>query len=103
MPVSLVVKNGSKIRRLRLRGDARTRVADAHDGHPLAGGILFGGHRDVDLSARRHGVGSVAEQIQQHLLELGRVGHDGRQPPTPRSAHGFVLRSSRGLSSSTVH
>ena len=81
---------------LNILGHAGTRVANPHDHHGPAVGILLGIGSDADLASAGHGIRGVAEQIQQDLLELGRVGHDGRQGGPGRVGYPYLLSLETG-------
>ena len=65
------------------RVDARAVVADAkaRPARAISNGRLGG---DLESSARRHGVASVQDEVDEHELELGRIREHGRRPVTRR-------------------
>ena len=81
LPTSFVVKNGSKILRLDLLRHARAVVADfERDGVAL--GVVPGPDHERAAAVRRdHRLFGVDDEVEQHLLDLMRVGKDLRAAP----------------------
>ena len=79
LPTSLVVKNGSKIRRLHLLRDAGPVVVDLEN-HGVTIGVVPGADDERAAAVRaEHGLLRVDDQVQQHLLNLVRIRKHFRQ------------------------
>ena len=96
LPTSFVVKNGSKIFALHVFRHARPIVVDLEHDQLAVGVVPRADDQRASAVRGQHRLLGVDDQIQQHLLNLMRVGENRRQARrrAPRSRVMFVTRCS---------
>ena len=90
-PLSLVVKNGSKIRSAGIRRDPRSGVGNLQECH-----LAFPGGGDPEGSAGRHGVHGIGQKVENHLLHLMPVRPNRRKVGIRGKFERDVLRGEHG-------